>query len=85
MQRWFTDPFRIANPAVMDQVRKWIMANQKDVYAPIYQVLVDGVTELVAPQPPIRVPTLVMTADEDYGNSVEMSRAIAAEIPAPRW
>jgi (E)-2-((N-methylformamido)methylene)succinate hydrolase len=81
LQRWFTDPFRSANPAVMDQVRKWIMANQKDVYAPIYQVLVDGVTELLAPKPPISVPALVMTADEDFGNSVEMSRAIAAEIP----
>ncbi|MEY3080378.1 MAG: hypothetical protein RJA94_363, partial [Pseudomonadota bacterium] len=29
---------------------------------------------------PITAPTLVMTGDEDYGNSPAMSRAIAAEI-----
>ena len=81
LERWFTDGFRMANPAVMDQVRGWIMANRRENYAPIYQVLVDGVTELVAPQPPIAVPTLVLTADEDHGNSPAMSRAIAAEIP----
>ncbi|MFN4142389.1 alpha/beta fold hydrolase [Aestuariivirga sp.] len=79
--RWFTDAFRRAQPGIMDEVRGWILANRREVYAPIYQVLVDGVTELVAPTPPIACPALVMTGDEDYGNSPEMSRAIAAEIP----
>ena len=81
LSRWFTDGFRQSHPQIMDEVRRWILANRKDVYAPIYEVLVDGVTELVAPSPPIAVPTLVMTGDEDYGNSPAMSRAIAAEIP----
>jgi pimeloyl-ACP methyl ester carboxylesterase len=80
LARWFTDAFRLSHPEMMDDVRRWILANRKDVYAPIYQVLVDGVTELVAPSPPIAAPTLVMTGDEDYGNSPAMSRAIAAEI-----
>ena len=81
LSRWFTDGFRLSHPQMMDEVRRWILANRKDVYAPIYQVLVDGVTELVAPSPPIAAPTLVMTGEEDYGNSPAMSRAIAAEIP----
>ena len=72
LQRWFTDQFRAANPATMDLVRGWIMANRKEVYAPIYQVLADGVTELVAPSPPIAIPALVMTGSEDYGNSAAM-------------
>lgn len=80
LERWFTAPFRASHPETMEEVRRWILANRKEVYAPIYQVLVDGVTELVAPQQPITAPTLVMTADEDYGNSPAMSRAIAAEI-----
>ena len=84
LERWFTAPYRAAHPEVMDLVRSWIMANRKEVYAPIYQVLVDGVTELVAPSPPIAAPTLVMTGDEDYGNSPAMSRAIAAEIAGSR-
>jgi pimeloyl-ACP methyl ester carboxylesterase len=65
----------------MNMVRSWILANRKDVYWPIYQVLADGVTELIAPSPPIAVKTLVMTGEEDYGNSPDMSRAIAAEFP----
>jgi len=81
LQRWFTDGFRDSHPQMMDEVRRWILANRREVYAPIYQVLVDGVTELVAPSPPITAPTLVMTGEEDYGNSPAMSRAIAAEIP----
>jgi len=81
LERWFTDGFRANHPEMMDEIRRWILANRKEVYAPIYQVLVDGVTELIAPHPPITAPTLVMTGEQDYGNSPAMSRAIAAEIP----
>ena len=81
LERWFTKDFRRANPEVMQFVRSAILANDKSVYPLIYQVLVDGVNELVNPQPLISCPTLVMTAEEDYGNSVAMTHAIAAEIP----
>ena len=84
LERWFTERFRQDNPAVMDQVRNWVLANSKEIYPDIYQVLVDGVDELVAPVPPIDCPALVMTGDEDYGNSVEMARAIAGEISGAR-
>lgn len=78
--RWFTDQYRAAHPEIMDEVRGWILANRKEVYADIYQVLVDGVSELVAPSKAIEVPALVMTGDEDYGNSAEMSKSIASDI-----
>lgn len=78
---WFTDGFRVANPALTEQVRDWVIANREEIYAPIYQVLGDGVTELLAPKPPITVPTLVPTADRDGGNPPAMSRAISAGIP----
>jgi pimeloyl-ACP methyl ester carboxylesterase len=81
LRRWFTDDFRAANPALMKLIRGWILANRKEVYWPIYRVLADGVAELIAPEPPIAVPALVMTADQDFGNSPAMSRAIATEIP----
>ncbi|MCB1379068.1 MAG: alpha/beta fold hydrolase [Alphaproteobacteria bacterium] len=84
LTRWFTDRFRANNPTTIDLIRSWILANRKEVYAPIYQVLVDGVAELIDPGTPIAIPTLVMTGDEDYGNSPDMSRAIAAEIPESR-
>ena len=84
LTRWFTDDFRAAHPDMLALVRGWILANRKEVYAPIYQVLVDGVAELVKPDPAISVPTLVMTGDQDYGNSPAMSRAIADEIAGSR-
>ncbi len=80
LERWFTAGFKAANPAVMRDVRDWVMANDPAIYPAIYQVLVDGVTELIAPSPPIAVPSLVLTGDEDYGNNPAMSAAIAAEI-----
>ncbi len=80
LERWFTERFRIANPAMMDLVRSWVMANDVAIYHTIYRVLADGIAEITAPTPPIACPTLVMTADEDYGNGPEMAVAIAAEI-----
>jgi (E)-2-((N-methylformamido)methylene)succinate hydrolase len=80
LERWFTAGFRLANPGIMDVVRRWILANHRDVYWTVYNVLAKGVAELVAPEPPITVPTLVMTGEQDYGNSPAMSSAISAEI-----
>ena len=80
LDRWFTTPFRTANPRMMELVRSWVTANNIGIYHTIYRVLADGIDEIVAPVPPICCPTLVLTGDEDYGNGPEMSRAIADEI-----
>ena len=80
LERWFTDDFREANPLMMETVRSWVTANHPDIYYTIYRVLAEGIDEIVAPNPPITCPTLVVTGDEDYGNGPEMTRAIADEI-----
>jgi pimeloyl-ACP methyl ester carboxylesterase len=80
LERWFTDPFRAANPAMMETVRGWILGNDPAVYPGFYRILADGIDEIVAPAPPLRLPALVLTGDEDYGNGPEMTAAIAAEI-----
>ena len=69
---------------LMDLTRRWVMANDPQVYPRLYRILANGVDEVSAPQPPITAPTLVLTADEDHGNSPEMSVAIATEIPRAR-
>ena len=84
LERWFTAPFRKNNPEMMDLVRGWVMANKTDVYHTIYQVLADGIDEIIAPDPAIECPTLVITGEEDYGNGPEMTHAIAAEIPGAK-
>lgn len=80
LERWFTDDFRAANPAMMAQVRAWVLANDPALYPALYRVLATGIDEIVAPDPPITAPTLVITGDQDHGNGPEMSQAIAAEI-----
>lgn len=80
LERWFTTSFRRTNPEMMDKVRGWVVANDISIYHTIYRVLADGIDEIVAPRPPITCPALVITADEDFGNGPEMTRAIAAEI-----
>lgn len=80
LERWFTAPFRRANPEMMQSVRRWVMANDRAIYPTIYRVLAEGVAEITAPAPPIACPALVITGDEDYGNGPEMTHAIADEI-----
>ena len=84
LDRWFTDQFRQDNPQMMDTVRGWVTANDITTYHKAYQVLADGIDEIVAPSPPISCPTLVITGTEDHGNGPEMSQAIASEITGSR-
>ena len=80
LERWFTEKYRRENQATMNLIRQWVLANKKDVYPKVYQVLVDGVDELLGEKLPITCPTLVLTGDEDYGNSPEMSMKISKQI-----
>ena len=84
LERWFTQKFRANNPKLMDTVRGWVTANQKEIYHTIYDVLATGIKEIVAPNPALTCPALIITGDEDYGNGPEMAHAIAAEIPGAK-
>ncbi|RVU39756.1 alpha/beta fold hydrolase [Hwanghaeella grinnelliae] len=79
--RWFTDSYRSSHPDVMNLVRRWVLANDPEIYPSNYEVLASGIDEIVSPSPPISCPALIVTGDEDYGNGPEMTRAIASEIP----
>ncbi len=84
LARWFTNDFRARHPEMMDLVRRWVTANRKEVYAPIYRVLAEGDAEIADPIAEIRCPTLVMTGAEDVGNSPDMARRMASAIPGAR-
>ena len=84
LERWYTDACRTARHDLMDLTRQWVLANDPAVYPKLYRILAHGVDEIVAPQPPITCPALVLTGDEDTGNGPEMSVAIATEIPRSR-
>lgn len=84
LERWFTPEFRTARPHVVSQVRRWILANDPAIYPDIYEVLAEGDSEIRSDIGRITCPTLVMTGDDDRGNSPEMARAMAAGIPNAR-
>jgi len=80
LKRWLTDEYRESHPKETDMIRRWVLANDPDVYPGNYQVLLDGVDELIAPEPPISCPALVVTGTADPGQTPEMAERIAAEI-----
>lgn len=80
LERWFTDAFLAAGPEEADLVRGWVLANDPATYPAMYRILAEGVEEVVAPEPPVACPALVLTADGDPGNGPDMARAIVREI-----
>ncbi len=84
LARWFTPAAFVQQPDLVSQVRQWILSNDLDSFAQARQVLARGVTELIAPEPPITVATLVLTGEHDSGSTPAMAREIAAEISGAR-
>jgi len=80
LERWFTADFRENNSITVDWVRQTVLANNNDNYAAHRFVLAAGVKELIAPTPPITVPSLIMTCENDAGSTPDMSYAIGQEI-----
>src|SRR6056297_2279896 len=81
LARWFTDGYRREHADQVAAVRAIVLANDPANYAAHRRVLAEGVRELIAPDPPITRPTLVMTCEHDSGSTPAMSHAIASEIP----
>ncbi len=81
LARWFTDAFRRSHANTVAAIRDVVLANDPANYAAHRRVLAKGVRELIAPEPPIIKPMLVMTSEHDSGSTPEMSHAIAAETP----
>ena len=81
LERWFTAEFRRDYPEKVQQVRDVVLANEPKNYAAHREVLATGVLELIRPKPPLAIPTLVMTCENDTGSTPAMSHTIASEIP----
>ncbi len=84
LERWFTPGFRAQAPESVALVRAWIKANDPALYPQIYRVLAEGDAELVQGLKRIACPTLVMTGEDDPGNTPAMARAMAGQIPGAR-
>ena len=81
LERWFTPAFRAQAPELIAMIREWITSNDPVVFPRIYGVLAEGDAEIVEDLERIACPTLVMTGEDDPGNTPAMSRAMAERIP----
>ncbi|NKB27952.1 MAG: alpha/beta fold hydrolase [Rhodobacteraceae bacterium] len=81
LKRWFTPGFLASGAAAPQLVRDWRAQVDPESYAQAAWVLANGVRELIAPDPAITAPTLVVTCENDSGSTPAMARQIAAEIP----
>lgn len=79
--RWFTPAWRDAHPDASAEVRATVLANDPAVYPKIYRVLAEGDEEIAAAIAGLRLPFLAMTGAEDFGNSADMARRMAALVP----
>ena len=84
LERWFTPAFRAEEPEAVALVRTWITRNDPAVYPQIYRVLAEGDAEIARGLERIACPTLVMTGENDPGNTPAMARAMAGLIPGAR-
>ncbi len=80
LSRWFTPEFFENRPDVIKQVSDWILSNDPVCYTQFREILAKGVLELVRPQPPITLPTLIMTCENDSGSTPNMAHAMGTEI-----
>lgn len=76
--RWFTPDYidQGRGPALIKTWRGYV---DDESYAQAAWVLAHGVRELIAPDPPLRVPSLVLTCENDVGSTPQMTHDIAAE------
>lgn len=80
LERWFTPEFRTQSPEKVEVIRQTVLATDPASYAAHRLVLAEGVTELIRPAPPLALPALVITCQDDSGSTPAMAEAIAQEI-----
>lgn len=81
IERWFTPDYRARSGAVVEKVRQRMMTNDLEAYISAYEVFATSDAELVSSVVQIRVPTLVVTGEQDQRSTTEMALALAAKIP----
>lgn len=84
LERWFTPGFAERKPDVLEQVRAWVVANDPEVYPAVYRLLANADTGLATSIAAIACPALVMTGEDDSGNSPQMAQQMAAIMPHAR-
>jgi 3-oxoadipate enol-lactonase len=79
LERWFTEPFRRANAAAVDAIRKLILATPVAGYAGCCHAIPK--INLTARLREIKCPILVIVGEQDPGTPPSMAREIHENAP----
>ena len=82
LERWFTEPFRKSNPAVVDGIRKLILATPVAGYAGCCHAIPK--INLTARLKEIKCPILVIVGADDPGTPVSMAKEIHDNAPGSK-
>lgn len=80
LARWFGPDFAAAHPEVIGYWRAKTLANDPASYAEAYRLYADNDRRLLDRLPAIAAPTLILTGDQDAGQTPRMAEAMAARI-----
>jgi 3-oxoadipate enol-lactonase len=82
LERWFTEPFRNSNPAMVDGIRKLILATPVAGYAGCCHALpkINATARLKE----IKCPILVIVGEQDPGTPVAMAKEIHDNAPGSK-
>src|SRR5262245_24455915 len=83
MERWLTPEFRRRNPARWQQIRDTIAATTVEGYCGTVAALSNF--DFTAQLPQLRVPALVLYAEDDKASSYEENERLASLIPGGRF
>lgn len=81
IERWFTENFRKQHANEVEMIAERLRNNDPNGFLPAYRMFARADDELSGKLKHIRVPTLVVTGEQDVGSTPEMARRMSEEIP----
>jgi 3-oxoadipate enol-lactonase len=80
LERWFTAGFASKHPALIEYWRQRLLANDPAPYSAVYQLYSEVDRQLLHRLGEIKAPTLVITGDNDPGQTPRMARELSRRI-----
>jgi (E)-2-((N-methylformamido)methylene)succinate hydrolase len=80
LERWFTEPFQIKEPEVIDATRRRLKENEPEAFLAAYDLFVNQGYKVNDKLDEIEIPTLAITSEFDQNSTPAMAEMIAAEV-----
>ncbi len=79
VHRWFSDDFMNRHAAVVESRKQQVLATEPQVFCHVFRLYAE--TEMAPWLKEIKVPTLVLTGEQDGGCNPRLNRFIADQLP----